>query len=293
MIARSTRRGAERHGTSGKVQRNGLLLAVLLGLQLLVVSASTRGDRAPAALESWTMRLSSPGVRLARVVRGTYESVTGPVRELWTVRRRNEVLEQEVRRLTEDLARSREAEPENRRLRRLLDVREALAPRSIEASVVTSYLDDRTGMVVLDRGTEDGVRADMAVVAWGGVVGRVMQAGATRSKVRLLIDSNSGVSGVVQRSRAEGIAVGASHDRLDLEYVPGHEDVALGDRVVSSGLDGIFPRGFGIGRVTAVTADPDGSRTYHLKPELDFGGLEEVLVLLDSAGAVPESAVLH
>jgi rod shape-determining protein MreC len=254
------RRAAASLSGSSSPQRNGRLLAVLVASQLLLVSASTRDGSGPLILESWLRRLSAPGVALARGAGAGLEALTGPARELLAVRGRNRVLEQ--------------------RLRRLSDLREALGSRSVACSVVTSRIEDGTGLVVLDRGERDGLTTDMPVVAWGGVVGRVVQVDPRRAKVRLLTDAGSGVAGVVQRSRAQGIVVGGHAGRLDLKYVAGHEDVVLGDRVVSSGLDGIFPRGFGLGRVAATTEEFDGSRTYHLEPELDFRAVEEVLVLI-------------
>jgi rod shape-determining protein MreC len=176
--------------------------------------------------------------------------------------------------------RSREAENENARLRRLLSMREALLPESIAASVVTSILDGQTCMMIVDRGSSDSVRRDLPVVAWGGAVGKVIATGSGYAKVQLLTDPNSGVAAVVQRSRAQGIAVGRAEAALDLIYVPLYSDVMHGDRVVTSGLDGIFPVGLGIGRVSAISEEPGAAQTIRLEPELDYGSVEEVLILL-------------
>jgi rod shape-determining protein MreC len=90
------------------------------------------------------------------------------------------------------------------------------------------------------------------------------------------------------------MAFGRGPGRLDLAYVPQFPDVLHGDRVVTSGLDGIFPRGFGLGSVISISETPDGVRTIHLEPELDLAGLEEVLVLLEPVPgewlALPEPA---
>jgi rod shape-determining protein MreC len=137
--------------------------------------------------------------------------------------------------------------------------------------------------VIVDRGRRDGVRVDLPVVTWGGAVGRVVAASASQAKIRLLNDASSGVAGVVQRSRAQGMVLGGAETALDMVYVPRYSDVMHGDRVVTSGLDGIFPRGFGIGRVNAISEEPDGTQTIHLEPELDYAALEEVLILLDRA----------
>ena len=100
----------------------------------------------------------------------------------------------------------------------------------------------------------------------------------------MLTDANSGVAGVVQGSRAQGMVVGQGGDVLDLLYVPRFSEVTHGDRVVTSGLEGIFPRGFGIGTVIDVQEKPDGSQTIRLQPEVDYRTMEEVLILLEPVG---------
>ena len=262
-------------------RQNAILLIALLAMQLFLMSDGAQQSGVSATLERVVMRVSSPCVGLADLVAaGTRGAVTN-ARDLLTAHARNAALESEVQRLRSDLVRHREAEPENQRLRKLLGMREAIAPRSIAASVVTSNLNGKTRIVIVDRGRKDGVQVDSPVVAWGGAVGRVVAADAHTAKVRLLNDASSGVAGIVQRSRAQGIVLGGEHASLNLLYVPQYADVLHGDRVVTSGLDGIFPRGFGIGSVGSITEEPNGTQTIHLEPELDYASIEEVLILLE------------
>lgn len=270
-------------------RHNAVILLVLLALQLVLMSGSAKQTSGASMLETWVMRLSSPFVELARKAAGAVSGLTGGVGDLIVAHRRNAELEAELERLSDELVRHRESEPENRRLRRLLGMRQELAPRSIAATIVTANLSRQTRMIVIDRGLNDGVRRDMPVVAWGGAVGRVVAVESEHAKVRLLNDTNSGVAGVVQRSRAQGMVLGRSGGALALLYVPRFSDVMHGDRVVTSGLDGIFPRGFGIGRVGDIEADANGAQTIHLEPELSYRALEEVLVLLDSGTPDPAS----
>lgn len=264
-------------------RRNGAILLVLLVAQLLLISGSVRKAGGSTHLEGWLMRLSSPLVAVGQLFGGGIRGVFGGAGDVLSARTRNVALEAEIGQLRVEVARQREAEQENRRLRRLLGMREELVPRSIAASVVTSVLDGRAMMIVVDRGKQDGVKSDLPVVAWGGAVGRVVApVGQRYAKVWLITDPNSGVAGVVQRSRAQGMVAGRGTAGLELRYVPNYADVAHGDRVVTSGLDGIFPRGFGLGRVTAISQAPDGIQTIQVAPEIDFGGLEEVLIVLES-----------
>ena len=268
-------------------RRNAFILVLLLFSQLLLMSGSAKGREGSTQLEMWWMSVTSPIVALGRGIGGGAHGIVRGTGELISARSRAGELEEEVQRLRADVAHYREAALENERLRRLLGMQTDLAPRSIGASVVTAVLTRRDRMILVDRGHRHGVRQDMPVVAWGGAVGRVVGVGFNHAKVRLLTDPNSGIGGVVQRSRAQGVVVGVGERRLDLLYVPRFSDVNHGDRVVASGLDGIFPRGFGIGNVIAISQTPDGSQTVQLAPELDYRYLEEVLILLE-----PESLAL-
>jgi rod shape-determining protein MreC len=264
-------------------RRNAAILVVMLALQLFLMSGAARRSGVALWIETRVMRLSAPAVILAQVSAGGVRRTIRGARDLLAAHARNSALETELQQLRAELVRYREAEPENRRLRRLLGMRSTMALRSVAASVITSNVNGKTRIVIVDRGRRDGVRVDLPVVTWGGAVGRVVAASASQAKIRLLNDASSGVAGVVQRSRAQGMVLGGAETALDMVYVPRYSDVMHGDRVVTSGLDGIFPRGFGIGRVNAISEEPDGTQTIHLEPELDYAALEEVLILLDRA----------
>ena len=263
---------------------NALLLVLLLFGQLLMMAGSIKRSAGTTLLETAVGRVSEPVVGVARDAGGVASGSLSYFGELKNARADNGRLKAEVDRLRTELDRYREQSEQNRRLRRLLGMREDLAPRSVGAEVVTSNLSGQACMIVIDRGADAGVHPDLPVVAWGGAVGRVVWADKRFAKVRLLTDPNSGAAGIVQRSRAEGMVLGHGDGPLEMSYVPKFADVALGDRIITSGLDGVFPRGFGIGRVTVVE-DPSGvSKVIRLEPEVDFAALEEVLVLLEPVG---------
>ncbi len=271
-------------------RQNAIFLAVLLAAQLFLMSDSAKRNGGANVVESLVMRVSWPAVRVARLGAGALRRGISGARDLLAAHARNEVLEKQVQRLSAELVRNREAQPENRRLRRLLGMREGLAPVSIAASIVTSNLSGSTRVIVVDRGRADGVEVDLPAVAWGGAVGRVVAVDSGHAKIRLLTDANSGVAGIAQRSRVRGIVEGRGATTLDLLYVPRFADVIHGDRVVTSGQDGIFPRGFGIGRVGAIRASADGTQTIQLQPEIDYSILEEVLILLEPRDVEFETA---
>jgi rod shape-determining protein MreC len=122
------------------------------------------------------------------------------------------------------------------------------------------------------------------VVNRQGVVGRVLTVGSGSSKIQLLIDPNSGVAGLLQRTRGQGMVVGSGDAGCRMEYVSELENVEVGDVVVTSGLDRIYPKGFRIGVVSTVEEGDQLTKNIGLKPEVDFQRLEEVLVLLIPEG---------
>ena len=146
--------------------------------------------------------------------------------------------------------------------------------------------------VTVNRGTADGVQADMAVIAPKGVVGRVVGPVASHAaRVQLIIDRNAAVGAVCERTRAGGMATGADGDPpLGMELVSNLADVIVGDVIVSSGVDGIYPRGFTIGTVEKSERGPNLHRLIALRPAVNFSSLEDVLIVLVPArGAVVDS----
>lgn len=231
---------------------NALLLVGLLFVQFLLMAGSIRSDEGATLLAEGVGHATGPVARVAVSVGGAVKGAFRVLGEIRTARGENARLHDEVSRLQTEVDRYEEKELENARLRRLLEMREGLVPRSIGASVVTTRLSGESRVLVIDRGRDSGVRPDQAVVSWGGAIGRVISSSPGYATVRLLSDPNSGVSGLVQRSRAEGMVMGRGDGPLEMAYVPKYADVDVGDRVVTSGLDGVFPKGFGIGRVSAV-----------------------------------------
>jgi rod shape-determining protein MreC len=263
---------------------NAVLLGVMGFAQLLLMAASVRGSVVAGAAAGVAGRASTPAVVAERSLSGTVLAVVHFFRDLRADESANVALQREVTHLGGELDRARELAQENARLRRLLGMRDELVPKSIGASVVTSLLAGQSRVIVVDRGSASGVRADMAVVAWGGAVGRVVSVDPDFARVRLLTDPNSGASGVIARSRAEGMVVGRGAEPMEMVYVPKYADVVAGDRVITSGLDGVFPRGFGIGRVALVGEPVGASKSIRLEPEVDDRSIEEVLILLEPSG---------
>ena len=139
--------------------------------------------------------------------------------------------------------------------------------------------------MTINKGSRDGLRTDMAVIAPAGVVGRVVVPSARAAKIQLLIDRNAAAGAIVERSRAQGLIVGAGDERLRLEYVSELADIVPGDIVMTSGIEGVFPKGFAIGQVESVEKSGSNYKRIVVRPAVDFQMLEEVLVVLTPSAA--------
>ena len=172
----------------------------------------------------------------------------------------------------------------NARLRNLLSFQRTLPHRFLPAEIIGKDPSPWFRTVAIDKGSADGVKRGLPVVVSEGVAGLVIDVSSRASKVMLIVDKNSAVDALIQKTRARGIVKGGSADRCYLQYVLRKHDVSDGDTVVTSGLDGVFPKGLRIGYVTGVDKGIAGvSQKITVTPYVDFEGLEEVLILLNPA----------
>jgi rod shape-determining protein MreC len=192
----------------------------------------------------------------------------------------NRELKERLRRLEGEHLRDTEIEFENRRLARLLDFKWEMPSQVVTARVIGKDASGIFESFTLDRGETDGIKPGMAVVCAEGVVGRIAQSTPHAARVLLISDHNSGVDAIVQRTRARGIVEGAVNRTCSMKYIKRGEEIDVNDVVVTSGLDGIFPKGVLIGRVSGVTRKDFGLfQVAEVAPAVDFSRLEEVLVL--------------
>jgi rod shape-determining protein MreC len=261
-------------------QRAGyLFLAVMLG-HVILISAQVSSRSGVPVLEAVTF-----GV-FAEVQRGSSTGVSG-VRTIWNryvrlrgVETENTALKRQLDAVQVELQERRALADRARGLEQLLDLRDRSNLRTAAADVIASSASTDFRTLTIDKGASQGLRTDMAVIASDGVVGRVVVPSARAAKVQLLIDRNAAAGALVARSRAQGVVKGSGDDRLLLEYVSEAADVATGDLVVTSGIEGIFPKGFTIGRVDAVEKAGPAYKRITVKPAVNFSALEEVLVVL-------------
>jgi rod shape-determining protein MreC len=200
----------------------------------------------------------------------------------------NERLRQRIQTLEVERQRLLEAEATNRKLQQLLDFRAQLPGKSLTASIIANSASSWFQGCILDKGSADGVQKNMAVVTPLGVVGKVVSVTAYSAKVILLTDANSGIDVLVQRTRSRGIVSGSLDSGTVLKYVKRSEDVQVGDRLITSGLDGVFPKGLMAGTVIRVNKQNLGLFQFiEVLPAVQSARVEEVLVVGAGAETVP------
>jgi rod shape-determining protein MreC len=174
-----------------------------------------------------------------------------------------------------------EVDLSNQRLRELLNFREALPREVVAAQVVGRDPSPWFQTIIIDKGKTDGVTKSAPVVVAEGIVGQVIDVSDRYAKVLLIIDQDSSVDALVKRSRARGVIKGDGGGGCTFEYVLRKEDVGGDDIVVSSGLDGVFPKGLRVGRVSGLLRPNAGLfQEVEITSFVDFEKLEEVLVIL-------------
>ncbi len=186
-------------------------------------------------------------------------------------------------RLSSQVARSREADIENRRLRRLLGLRDTLAAPTIAADIVAKDLTRQRNLLTINAGSLDGVEADMAVIDEAGVVGKVVIVSERYARVMPFLNTDIRIPAKVQPSEAPGIVRwdGSRRDRLIMDHVVKTESVSTGQLVVASGFSQVYPPGYPVGRIDSVIARPGRIElVLHVTPTSNIEKTEHVFVVL-------------
>jgi rod shape-determining protein MreC len=196
------------------------------------------------------------------------------------VREENRQLRRDLELLQRQNGDLRESAVAAQRLTALLEFKEQFIPHTVAARVIGRDSTNWYGGVILNKGDRDGIRPEMGVMTPAGVVGRVVKTGPFSSMVLLVTDPHNAITGIIQRSRDEGIVEGTTQGRARIKYLPLLAGIRAGDMVVTSGLTGGFPRGIAIGTVLSIEKE-EGElfQSAEITPEADFSKLEEVLVI--------------
>jgi rod shape-determining protein MreC len=260
-------------------QRPGFLLAAAILLHVILISAQVNTASGLPILQVVTFGSFS------EVQRATTATIGG-VRGLWSgyvalqqVQEENSALKHELQSLQVSLQQERAEAQRTDNLRQLLELRERAKLDTVAAEVIAGAASPDFRTVTIDKGSSEDLATDMAVISPAGVVGRVILPSRRASKVQLLIDRNAAAGALIERTRVQGVVIGVGDGTLKMQYVPGTADVKTGDLVVTSGIDGIYPKGFVIGTIDHADR---GVGAYHeivVRPAVDFSRLEEVLIV--------------
>jgi len=270
--------------------RNRVLLTTgaLLILALHMVSSGVRPDGRAAKPALVLMQLMRPFQAFEAGLAGELNGFTHDYFDLVGARRENLELRKQLAALETARARMNELEVENHRLGDLLELREALASQAVAANVIGN---DATGLsrtLIVGQGSHDGLRRDLAVISADGVVGRLIMVAPNAARVLLIDDHNSALDALDQRSRARGVIAGVIDDGLTMKYVDRSEDLRAGDEIITSGMDGIFPRGLLVGQIKRVSQEGPGLfLNVEVKPAANFRKLEQVLILTQKPPEIP------
>ncbi|HZF11770.1 MAG TPA: rod shape-determining protein MreC [Thermoanaerobaculia bacterium] len=263
-------------------RRTGWLLILVLAGQLVFLATRVPGRGGKGtALESAGLRLLGPVARLVALVS---ESFSGS-RESLALRGRlideNRALRQEVLDLRLRLLRTADLGDEMARLGAAVEYAAPPAGRIRAADVVYVDRSSLLRTLVLYAGPSP-VRVNQPVLSPEGLVGRVVVVAGPYAKVQLITDRAAAVGAMLLRNRRQGVVRGSARDPgfgLELDYLPLQADVRAGDRIVTAGIDGIYPRGIPVGTVDSVEPGGQLFHRIHLTPAVDFGTLDQVYLL--------------
>jgi rod shape-determining protein MreC len=265
-----------------------VVFAQLLGLAIQV--RKTNGDESSRLIRVWAVNLVPPFEKAIVWMQHGTGNMWREYVYLRGVRQENRDLKMEIERLRLEQVRLSEDAEQARRLQNLLAFKEQFVSKTIPAQVIGGSGSEQSRSVFIDKGSNDGIANDMAVITADGIVGKVLHVYGSTSQILLINDQSSGVGAILENSRLQGVLRGTTVGEVVLERVMSDETVAAGELVRTSGGDAIFPKGLPVGTVTKVNRTPESFLSIQVKPAVNLSKLEEVLVVTEKQERVPAMA---
>ena len=258
-----------------------IIIAFLVGLALAISSSNLKDTSNTSFLKRTILDMYAPPLRAITFLFAGSRHLWDDYVFLLHVRGENRQLRTSLDLLTEQNVHMKELLLENERLRKLLLLKERSPGKLISAEVIGRDAIGWFKTVLINKGKNDNVYKDQAVVTHQGIVGRCIEVADTTSRVLLITDINSSVDALVQRTRSRGIVEGTGSNMCELRYIAGTDDVVVGDLVVTAGLCGVFPKGLSIGTVRHIEKNPhDLFQSIKIEPSSNVKKVEEVSLLL-------------
>ena len=263
-------------------RRPTLLFIVVLSLLFVLMSLSTRTrvvGETRTMFERTVMTIFSPVPKLVNWIGGSTADMYHGYLDMRRAVNENYDLHHKLIDLTTENLKLRQSEGDLKRLRSLLGYADQFSTPTTMAQAVMLDMSGRFKSMIIDRGSNAGIQVNDAIVNANGLIGRVVLTTKDMAKVQLIIDSNSSVGALVERTRRQGVLRGDGAGGAQLYDVPSLADVQPGDNVLTAGIDGIYPKGIPVGVVQKAEKGQDLFKSIVVKPSVDFGSIEEVIVL--------------
>lgn len=280
--------------------KNPLVLMAILFIQVIGLATQVKRPSDPK-------NPNSPGTRLIRVWAVTAftpveKAFVGTGRffrngwhnwvDLRGVRKQNHDLQAEIDRMRVQETRLKEDAEQAHRLQALLGFREKFIAETLAAQVIGTSGSEQSRVIYIDKGSRDGVRQDMAVITPDGIVGKIKDVFPLSSQVLLISDRDSGAGVILEKSRLQGVLKGTNLGEIQLNNIMADQKVEVGEQIIASGGDRIYPKGFPVGTVLSAVPDRESGTflTIKVKAAADLNRLEEVLVVTKMAEQTPAVA---
>jgi rod shape-determining protein MreC len=275
-------------------RRPTLLVIVVLSLLFVLMSLSNKTayvGETRTMFERTVMTIFSPVPKFVNWIGGTAQDMHQGYLDMRRAVNENVQLRRKVAELTTDNLKLSQSATDMRRLRSLLAYSEQF---EFETSMAQTIMMDTAGRfksIIIDHGSADGVQVNDIIANANGLIGRVVLTTNDLAKVQLVTDTNCSVGSLVERTRRQGVVRGLGGTVVQMQDIPALADVQPGDRILTAGIDGVFPRGIPIG--TVVRSEPGQSlfKTVTVRPAVDFGTIEEVIVI--HTRKIPPSVVRY
>lgn len=257
-----------------------LLAAVLLICVWLLIQRNNHRAEGGSGWKSATLSLWLPFQKSITWLITFPENTLNAIRELRVLRQEVERLQLENQSLRLELANHKSLESELSRLQEVLHIKASLPHAAKIARIIAHDPSTWDSSFVVDLGSDDGIQEDSPVISEQGMVGRVIEVTPKNSRVLLVTDSGSSVAGIDERSRVTGIIQGTGRNLLRYVYVDSNEDIQKNDVLTSSGMGGVFPKGYSMGTVVKKAESENGLNTeIDVAPAVDFAALDYVFIL--------------
>ena len=271
--------------------RNLIVLAAILFAQIIALAVQVRRptDQGETRLiRVWAISAVTPLEKAVVHSQQWVENLFTNYAYLRGVRRENRELRAQIARMQIEDARLSEDARMARRVQALLAFKEQYVDSTIAAQIIGTSGSEQSRILYIDKGSNDGIKPDMAVITPTGIVGKIVQTAPEWSQVLPINDQFSGVGAALKDSRLQGILKGAPNGATTLQYIMSDEKVVPGEQVITSGGDRIFPKGLPVGTVAAVAPGKDLFLNIRVIPAAQLDRLEDVLIVTKITEKMPD-----